>query len=474
MRGAKARERDHGRPVRRPAGLYTRQDGEVAIDAGFQECRENLWTLPGANYTIMAMINAAGYLAERYEYTPYGERTVYLYNAWRGVRGDMNGDGVVDTWDITPFETAVANMGSYHTSYPHLDGYARADVNNDGVVDASDTAGFEALLNAAGDTLEAAPTLRSQRNANGITLNEFGHQGLMHDEEIGLIHNRARTLHPGQRRFMQRDQLGYVDGMGLYEYVGSNPVNWLDTWGFARLTEQDALSELDHQTRTLIKKLQMAWEGNYGDIARMTNDDALRSRCFLHASGQIAGALTGSRVKASGSYSVGVLKDWVPILDAAVTAGSVFNAAKDGDVERLRDILIDKVKSRIIGLLKKGLADELEKSIPGATELIGAKDSADKLEKLAASIVDTHAKPTRVSVVLGSRERNPKCGDWLAVRALTDLEHRYTHASITTSFEHEGCCYSCIVTVRGRNDLDESRVDLNENVSIRVIKQEPR
>jgi hypothetical protein len=42
----------------------------------------------------------------------------------------------------------------------------------------------------------------------------FGHQGLMHDEENGLVYNRHRMLHPRAGRFMQCDPLGYVDGMG--------------------------------------------------------------------------------------------------------------------------------------------------------------------------------------------------------------------------------------------------------------------
>jgi RHS repeat-associated protein len=43
----------------------------------------------------------------------------------------------------------------------------------------------------------------------------IGHQGLYHDAETGLIYNRARMLHPFIGRFMQRDPLGYIDGMSL-------------------------------------------------------------------------------------------------------------------------------------------------------------------------------------------------------------------------------------------------------------------
>ena len=37
--------------------------------------------------------------------------------------------------------------------------------------------------------------------------------------------------HPGLGRYVQRDRLGYVDGMNQYEYVRSNPVRWNDPSG---------------------------------------------------------------------------------------------------------------------------------------------------------------------------------------------------------------------------------------------------
>jgi len=61
--------------------------------------------------------------------------------------------------------------------------------------------------------------------------NVIGHQGLYHDTATSLVHNRARALNPDLGRFMQRDPLGYVDGMSVYEYVRSTPVNWVDPFG---------------------------------------------------------------------------------------------------------------------------------------------------------------------------------------------------------------------------------------------------
>jgi RHS repeat-associated protein len=116
---------------------------------------QSYWALQDANYNVIGLVDSSGLPVERYEYTPYGRRTV------------MRGVGSEDP-------------GCY------------------------------------------APSLTSQRLSSGSVIQpygicEIGHQGLMHDEETDLIYNRARMLHPILGRFIQRDPLGYVDGLSLYQ-----------------------------------------------------------------------------------------------------------------------------------------------------------------------------------------------------------------------------------------------------------------
>jgi len=59
----------------------------------------------------------------------------------------------------------------------------------------------------------------------------IGHQGLYHDEETGLVYNRARMLDPELGRFLQRDPLGYVDGMSVYLSRLANANKFLDYRG---------------------------------------------------------------------------------------------------------------------------------------------------------------------------------------------------------------------------------------------------
>ena len=57
--------------------------------------------------------------------------------------------------------------------------------------------------------------------------------GSLLDEETGLHCDRARYYDPLKGRFLERDQIGYQEGMNLYEYVGDNPLNYLDPLGLA-------------------------------------------------------------------------------------------------------------------------------------------------------------------------------------------------------------------------------------------------
>jgi len=132
---------------------------------------EPYYALQDANFNVLGIVDTNGDLDERYEYTPYGQRTIYT---------DASGD----------------------------------------------------------DNLCMAPILESQRKTVDLStaaygICDIGHQGLMHDKEFGLIYNRARYLSPKLGRFLQRDPMGYVDGMNLYEYVGSGPVTYLDPPGKA-------------------------------------------------------------------------------------------------------------------------------------------------------------------------------------------------------------------------------------------------
>ena len=63
----------------------------------------------------------------------------------RGI-GDMNGDGVVDMLDVSPFSLALVDMAAYAAAYPALDGFIRANINGDCAIDGRDVQAMVELL----------------------------------------------------------------------------------------------------------------------------------------------------------------------------------------------------------------------------------------------------------------------------------------------------------------------------------------
>lgn len=52
-----------------------------------------------------------------------------------------------------------------------------------------------------------------------------------YDAPTGLFHVRSRVYHPGLGTWLQRDPLGLIAGLNLYEYLRSAPLSATDPWG---------------------------------------------------------------------------------------------------------------------------------------------------------------------------------------------------------------------------------------------------
>ena len=76
------------------------------------------------------------------------------------------------------------------------------------------------------------------------------------DEETGLYYYRARYYNVVDGRFLQRDPLGYADGMNLYEYVKNNPISGIDPLGTHWIDDKikyvgDRIGTINYRLRTL-------------------------------------------------------------------------------------------------------------------------------------------------------------------------------------------------------------------------------
>lgn len=69
----------------------------------------------------------------------------------------------------------------------------------------------------------------------------FGYTGQIWLPELKLWYYKARMYSPTLGRFLQTDLIGYGDGMNWYNYVGGDPVNFVDPFGLAKKPgERDA------------------------------------------------------------------------------------------------------------------------------------------------------------------------------------------------------------------------------------------
>jgi RHS repeat-associated protein len=169
---------------------------------------DTLYYTTDANMNVTALVDTDGDVVERYAYDAYGQVTVL--NGANGTDPDVDGSTVFE-WDI----------------------------DADG---ASDVA------------------------------NEILFAGYSFDAETGLYHVRHRMYHATLGRWIQRDPAGYVDGVGLYEYVGSRPGGKSDPTGLMWEMNPDRWPYNDPAAKaagraaakrawnTVVKGVQAAWD----------------------------------------------------------------------------------------------------------------------------------------------------------------------------------------------------------------------
>ena len=172
---------------------------------------------------VVRATDSSGNITDRIRYTAYGEPQRYsLFDV--GTIGGNIPDGSFDNDDYTAFLNSVG-IGDASVD-------PAADVDHDGTIDGSD---YTAFMNAfaIGDEGPLGTGQLSRELDAGF---RRGYAGYEFDPVLGassasIYHVRNRVYDAENGRWKRRDPLGYVDGMGLYEYASGAPLEQLDPTG---------------------------------------------------------------------------------------------------------------------------------------------------------------------------------------------------------------------------------------------------
>ena len=174
---------------------------------------ERLYYVQNWRADVVAIVTSAGKLVERVRYSAYGIPTAFP-------AGDTDSDG---DWDAAD----SADIGSNYT--PGSAYAVRRDADLDGDVDAADVTHASSITGGYQTLGRDVLTSHSVNNRRGYA--GYEHAPDFAGADRHLFHVRHRVYDAELGRWTRRDPLGYVDGVGLYEYVSATVLIASDPWG---------------------------------------------------------------------------------------------------------------------------------------------------------------------------------------------------------------------------------------------------
>ena len=159
--------------------------------------------------------------------------TRYCYDSARIVEEQSASGATQATYVYGNYIDEVLNMDRSAVQYfYHQNALWSVEAITDGTASVVERYGYDAYgLPAVTNGAGVAVAPNAWGTAHSAIGNPWMFTGRQDDEETGLYFYRARYYDPGKGRFLQRDPLGYMDGLNLYEYVRSNPINKVDPSG---------------------------------------------------------------------------------------------------------------------------------------------------------------------------------------------------------------------------------------------------
>ncbi|MDJ0899037.1 MAG: SpvB/TcaC N-terminal domain-containing protein [Xenococcus sp. MO_188.B8] len=103
-----------------------------------------------------------------------------------------------------------------------------------------------------------------------VKLKEYRYSGKERDDATGLYYYGARYYAPWLGRWLKPDPAGTVDGLNLYEFVGGNPVTYVDMEGTRRRSRAER-AEQDSDLIVTVQNYQGVGQGNSNKRRRLTH-----------------------------------------------------------------------------------------------------------------------------------------------------------------------------------------------------------
>jgi RHS repeat-associated protein len=217
-------------------------NGNLRADGGFN------YVYDEENRLVRVTRNSDSAIVGQYLYDALGRRitrvaspsatfdtTLYFHDATRVIEEQNDVGATQATYVYGTYVDEVLTMDrGGQTFYYHQNALWSVGAITDSAGGVSERYAYDAY---GAPTVTTGSFVAVPPNAWGTAHSAIGNPwmftGRQLDEESGLYFYRARYYDAGKGRFVQRDPKGYVDGMNLYEYVRSNPVNRADPEGQA-------------------------------------------------------------------------------------------------------------------------------------------------------------------------------------------------------------------------------------------------
>ena len=265
-----------------------------------------------------------------------GTDILYIYDGWQ----------VVEEREYDAGDTAWEARRQYVYGGQYIDEPLIFDKDTDSDGDCIDGGGSTryfycqqanynvvALTNDTGTVVEKVaydPYGEYTLTLDGSTGNTLLFQGRRWDSEADLYYFRNRSYSPVLGRFLQRDPIGYADGMNLYEFEGNCPTGSIDPMGERRLLDWE-VPRFGNEVMTDVAV----------PYATVVMDDCLKNRARFYCGNQLSNDQGVTFIR-----KLGMKTATAPIEAWKLLSGNVAkNLAKKGAKEILRR-LKDELKQK--------------------------------------------------------------------------------------------------------------------------------